>query len=156
MKAKNKIYGLQPNSKKEGIKMESKKYEVTVKEKKGSCDNALFEKMAKKGDLTSVKLAELIGVEVKITGYAKCHIVTDEKEFDINYFDTEEYGLVSSGSEIFTESVVDYFGEVESVRLVEVKTKKGKTYKAVPVLGNNKKEEKTEQKEEAINDDLPF
>lgn len=140
--------------------MESKKYEVTVKEKKGSCDNALFEKMATKGDLTSVKLAELIGVEVKITGYAKCHIVTDEKEFDINYFDTEEYGLVSSGSEIFTESVVDYFGEVESVRLVEVKTKKGKTYKAVPVLGNSKKEEKTEQKEEATNellpDDLPF
>lgn len=141
--------------------MESKKYEVTVNEKKGTCDNALFEKMAKKGDLTAIKLSELVGVEVKITGYAKCHIVTDEKEFDINYFDTEEYGLVSSGSEIFTESVVDYFGEVESVRLTEVKTKKGKTYKAVPVLGNNKKEEKTEQKEETtkneeITDDLPF
>ena len=136
--------------------MESKKYEVTVLEKKGTCDNALFEKMAKKGDLTAIKLSEIVGVEVKITGYAKCHIITDEKEFDINYFDTEEYGLVSSGSEIFTESVVDYFGEVESVRLVEVKTKKGKTYKAVPVLGNRKKEEKTEQKEEAINDDLPF
>ena len=136
--------------------MESKKYEVTVLEKKGTCDNTLFEKMAKKGDLTAIKLSELVGVEVKITGYAKCHIVTDEKEFDINYFDTEEYGLVSSGSKIFTESVVDYFGEVESVRLTEVKTKKGKTYKAVPVLGNNKKEEKTEQKEETINDDLPF
>lgn len=136
--------------------METKKYEVTVNEKKGTCDNALFEKMAKKGDLTAIKLPELVGVEVKIKGYAKCHIVTDEKEFDINYFDTEEYGLVSSGSEIFTESVVDYFGEVESVRLTEVKTKKGKTYKAVPVLGNNKKEEKTEQKEEATNNDLPF
>ena len=136
--------------------MEIRKYEVTVNEKKGTCDNALFEKMAKKGDLTAIKLSELIGVEVKIAGYAKCHIVTDEKEFDINYFDTEEYGLVSSGSEIFTESVVDYFGEVENVRLTEVKTKKGKTYKAVPVLGNNKKEEKTEQKEEATNDDLPF
>lgn len=136
--------------------METKKYEVTVLEKKGTCDNALFEKMAKKGDLTDIKLSELVGVEVKITGYAKCHIVTDEKEFDINYFDTEEYGLVSSGSKIFTESVVDYFGEVESVRLTEVKTKKGKTYKAVPVLGNNKKEEKTEQKEEATNNDLPF
>ena len=136
--------------------METKKYEVTVNEKKGTCDNALFEKMAKKGDLTAIKLSEIVGVEVKITGYAKCHIVTDEKEFDINYFDTEEYGLVSSGSEIFTESVVDYFGEVESVRLVEVKTKKGKTYKAVPVLGNSKKEEKTEQKEEATNNDLPF
>lgn len=136
--------------------METKKYELTVNEKKGTCDNALFEKMAKKGDLTAIKLSELVGVEVKITGYAKCHIVTDEKEFDINYFDTEEYGLVSSGSEIFTESVVDYFGEVESVRLTEVKTKKGKTYKAVPVLGNNKKEEKTEQKEETTNDYLPF
>lgn len=136
--------------------MESKKYEVTVLEKKGTCDNALFEKMAKKGDLTAIKLSVLVGVEVKITGYAKCHIVTDEKEFDINYFDTEECGLVSSGSEIFTESVVDYFGEVESVRLTEVKTKKGITYKAVPVLGNNKKEEKTEQKEETTNDDLPF
>lgn len=136
--------------------METKKYEVTVNEKKGTCDNALFEKMAKKGDLTAIKLSELVGVEVKITGYAKCHILTDEKEFDINYFDTEEYGLVSSGSEIFTESVVDYFGEVESVRLTEVKTKKGKTYKAVPVLGNNKKEEKTEQKEETTNEDLQF
>lgn len=136
--------------------MENKKYEVTVLEKKGTCDNALFEKMAKKGDLTAIKLSELVGAEVKITGYAKCHIVTDEKEFDINYFDTEEYGLVSSGSEIFTESVVDYFGEVENVRLVEVKTKKGKTYKAVPILGNTKKEEKTEQKEETTNEDLPF
>ena len=136
--------------------METRKYEVTVNEKKGTCDNELFEKMAKKGDLTAIKLLELVGVEVKITGYAKCRIVTDEKEFDINYFDSEEYGLISSGSEIFTESVVDYFGEVESVRLVEVKTKKGKTYKAVPVLGNNKKEEKIEQKEETTNDDLPF
>lgn len=135
--------------------MESKKYEVTVLEKKGTCDNTLFEKMAKKGDLTAIKLSELIGVEVKITGYAKCNVVTDDKNFNINYFDTEEYGLVSSGSEIFTESVVDYFGEVESVRLVEVKTKKGKTYKAVPVLGNSKKE-KTEQKEESTNNDLPF
>lgn len=135
--------------------MESKKYEVTVLEKKGTCDNALFEKMAKKGDLTAIKIAELLGVEVKITGYAKCNVVTDDKNFNINYFDTEEYGLVSSGSEIFTESVVDYFGEVESVRLTEVKTKKGKTYKAVPVLGNSKKE-KTEQKEESTNGDLPF
>lgn len=134
--------------------METRKYEVTVNEKKGTCDNALFEKMAKKGDLTAIKLSELVSVEVKITGYAKCHIVTDEKEFDINYFDTEEYGLVSSGSEIFTESVVDYFGEVESVRLTEVKTKKGKTYKAVPVLGNKKEE--TTKNEEKTTDDLSF
>ena len=135
--------------------MESRKYEVSVLEKKGTCDNALFEKMAKKGDITSIKLTEVLGMVVKIIGYAKCNIVTDEKNFDIYYFDTEEYGLISSGSEIFAESVSDYYGEVENVRLTEVKTRKGKTYKAVPVLGNNKKEEKTEQKEEATND-LPF
>lgn len=139
--------------------MENKKYEVTILEKKGTCDNALFEKMAKNGDLTSTKVSNLIGSEVKIKGYAKCNIVTDDKNFNINYFDTEEYGLVSSGSEIFTESVVDYFGEVESVRLVEVKTKKGKTYKAVPVLGNSKKaeqKEETTKNEEEPKDDLPF
>lgn len=135
--------------------METRKYEVTVIEKKGTCDNTLFEKMAKKGDLTAIKLLEILNVEVKITGYAKCHIVTDEKEFDMNYFDTEEYGLISSGSEIFTESVTDYYGEVESVRLVEVKTKKGKTYKAVPVLNTNKKEQATKTNEETT-DDLPF
>lgn len=131
--------------------MESKKYEVTVLDKKGTCDNALFEKMAKKGDITSIKLAEVLGMVVKIIGYAKCNIVTDEKNFDINYFDTEEYGLISSGSEIFAESVTDYYGEVENVRLTEVKTKKGKTYKAVPVLGN----EKTNKNKET-SDDLPF
>lgn len=139
--------------------METRKYEVQVKEMKGTCNNSLFEKMAKKGDLTAIKLSELIGVEVEITGYALCHIVTDDKEFDINYFDTKEYGLVSSGSDIFTESVIDYFGEVGTVRLTEVKTKKGKTYKAVPVLANknetrNDKEETT--KNEEITDDLPF
>lgn len=133
---------------------ESKKYEVTVLEKKGSCDNTLFEKMAKKGDITSIKLMEVLGMTVKIIGYAKCNIVTDEKNFDIYYFDTEEYGLISSGSEIFAESVTDYYGEVEFVRLTEVKTKKGKTYKAVPVLGN-KKEETTKNNEES-SDDLQF
>lgn len=132
--------------------MESKrKYEVTVLEKVGTCDNALFEKMAKKGDLTSIKVIELLGVEIKIVGCAKCHIITDDKEFDINYFDTEEYGLISTGSEIFADSVDDYFGEVETVRIVSVKTKKGMTYKAVPVLTNIKKEE-IKQEDDIIKD----
>lgn len=137
--------------------MEEKKiYEVTVKEKKGTCDNTLFEKMAKKGDITATKILNLLGTEVKITGYALCTIKTIDKEFDMNYFDTEEYGLVSSGSEIFAESVKDYFGEVESVRITEVKTKKGKTYKAVPVLNSRKSENKEKEKEENKDEELPF
>ena len=139
---------------------EKKKYDVTVNSKVGTCDNALFEKMAKKGDITAIKLSDLIGKTVHITGYADCTIETEEKTFNISYYDTEEYGLFSSGSEIFAESVSDYFGDVEMVRLKEVKTKKGKTYKAVPVLEEtkNNREETTKKEETTViqNDDLPF
>lgn len=116
--------------------MENKqnKYEVKVLGKVGSCDNTLFEKMAKKCDLTATKLENLIGCKVKIVGYSKCEITINEKTFLMNYIDTEEYGLISTGSIIFMESVEDYYGEVENVRLTEIKTKQGKTYKAVPVL----------------------
>ncbi len=127
----------------------TKKYEVKIFKKVGTCDVDLFEDMAKRGDLQATKLGQLAGTEVKITGYALCHITTDEKDFDINYYDTEEYGLVSSGSDIFRDSVEAYFGKVEAVRLTEVKTNQGKTYKAVPVL--NKKATKIE-----VTDDLPF
>lgn len=141
--------------------MAERKYNVNVECKVGTCDNDLFEKMAKKGDLTAVKVSELIGQIVKITGYATCTIKTDEKTFTITYYDTDEYGLISSGSEIFYDSVSDYFDDVEYVRLTEVKTKKGKTYKAVPILENKKitnKEETTKKEETTIieNDELPF
>ena len=111
--------------------------------------------MAKNGDITATKVSEILGAEVTIVGYAECEITTEEKTFTINYFDTEEYGLISSGSEIFKESVSNYYGEVEKVRITEVKTKKGKTYKAVPMLSSKKKEQ-TEKKEETENNDLPF
>lgn len=139
--------------------MGERKYNVTVNVKAGTCDNVLFEKMAKKGDITAIKLSELIGKVVHIIGYADCTIETEEKTFNISYYDTEEYGLFSSGSEIFAESVSDYFGDVEMVRLKEVKTKKGKTYKAVPILEKTvKNEEETTKKEETEieNNDLPF
>ena len=139
--------------------MGEKKYIVTVESKVGTCDNNLFEKMAKKGDITAIKLNEIIGKVVHITGYASCKIETEDKTFNITYYDTEEYGLFSSGSEIFEESVGDYFNEVEMVRLTEVKTKKGKTYKAVPILDKKtKNNEETTKKEEQTteNDELPF
>ena len=138
---------------------ENKKYEVKVLTKEGSCDNELFEKMAKKGDITSIKIADVLGKVVKIVGYAYCEITIEEKTFNILYIDTEEYGLISSGSEIFKESVEDYYGDVEYVRLKEIKTRKGKTYKAVPVLGNvrkENKEEETTKNETENNEDLSF
>lgn len=133
-----------------------RKYEVVIKEKKGTCNETLFEKMAKNGDITATKISELLGAEVTIVGYAECEITTEEKTFTINYFDTEEYGLISSGSEIFKESVSNYYGEVERVRITEVKTKKGKTYKAVPMLSSKKTEKKEEPEKKEENNDLPF
>lgn len=137
---------------------ENKNYLVKVEEKAGTCDTELFETIAKNGDITAVKVTELLSSQVKITGYAKCSIQTAEKTFDMCYYDTEEYGLISSGSEIFFKSVKTYFGKVENVRLTEIKTKKGKTYKAVPVLGNSVEEKKEETKKEETtnNNELPF
>lgn len=135
-----------------------KKYEVNIIESQGTCKNELFEMMAKKGDLTATRVTELLGKVVKVTGYALCNIVTEDKNFELNYFDTEEYGLISSGSEIFKNSIVDYYGKVEYVRLTEVKTKKGKTYKAVPMLSKKSVnvESEPENNKEEVNDDLPF
>lgn len=129
-------------------------YQVTIKEKKGTCESTLFEKMAKKGDLTTKKLTEVLNQKVTITGYALCEIQTEDKQFNMNFFDTKELGLISSGSHIFADSVVDYYGEVDKVILVEVKTKKGKTYKAVPLLISEKEDK--EKTNDETTDDLPF
>ena len=137
------------------MEKQKRTYKVEILEKKGTCESEIFELMAKNGDLTSQKLADMIGAQVKITGYAVCHITADDKDFSVTYFDTEEYGLISSGSEVFLESVITYFGKVDKVILTQIKTKKGKTYKAVPVLKTNKKEETKNEKEESDND-LPF
>ena len=135
---------------------EKKKYEVKVLSKVGSCDNNLFEKMAKKGDIVAEKVTEILGKVVKITGFAVCEIETDEKQFTITYYDTEEYGLISAGSEIFRESVEDYYGDVEYFRIREIKTKKGKTYKAVPVTNKVIKKNEEPTKNEENEEDLPF
>ncbi len=132
------------------------KYEVKILEKKGTMDNSLFEEMATRGDITSIKVTEILGQVVKITGYAVCEIATEDKNFTMNYFDTEEYGIISSGSDIFKDSVIAYFDKVNNVRISEIKTKKGKTYKAVPELNSKKNETRTENKEQETSDDLPF
>lgn len=137
--------------------METKKYEVKVNNAEGTCKSALFEKMAKNGDLTSNKVKDLVSAVITIIGYAECTITTNEKTFNMNYYDTEEYGLLSSGSEIFLKSVKLYYGEVSNVRISEIKTKQGKTFKGIPVLGSD--EEKVEDKKIDMandNDKLPF
>lgn len=114
----------------------AKNYNVEIKESVGSCKSTIFEKMAQNGDIQSTKVSECIGEVITLTGYALCHITTSDKEFDMNYYATTN-GFISSGSEVFKDSIEEYYGEVDTFKIMSVKTKKGTTYKVTPVLLNN-------------------
>lgn len=113
-----------------------KKYVVTINEVSGTLDNDLFKKMASKGDITSVSVTEVVGQEITVTGTASATIETDEKSFEMSYFNTEEYGIVHcGGGTLFEETLFDYLSlEVSKFRVNSVKCKMGTGYKAVPVL----------------------
>ena len=110
-----------------------KKYELTIKEATGSCNTELFKKMAKKGDISASKISEFVDKVVRITGYAQAHIETDDKEFDITYYATDN-GYFSTGSEYFNKSLIDYMEDTDMFKILKVKTKKGFTYKASPIF----------------------
>lgn len=113
--------------------MANAKYEVKVLEKKGACDSETFEKIVKNGDIQAEKVTENVGKVIRLTGYALCHITAGDKEFDMNYYSTDE-GFLSTGSVVFKESVESYFGEVSTFKIVSIKTSKGTTYKVTPIL----------------------
>lgn len=113
--------------------MANGKYEVIVNEVYGTCDSELFKKMAKKGDITADRVKNVVDKVFKITGYAMCNIVTDDKNFNVIYYATDS-GFISSGSEILFNSVEDYINDTDTFRIKEVKTRKGTTYKAVPIF----------------------
>ena len=116
--------------------MATKKYVVTINEASGTLDNDLFKKMASKGDITSVSVKEIVGQEITVTGAASAKIETDEKTFEMSYFNTDEYGIIHcGGGTLFEETLLDYLSDgVSMFRVNSVKCKMGTGYKAVPVL----------------------
>lgn len=110
-----------------------RKFSIELKDAVGTCDSDIFKKMVEKGDITATSIQDVIGEVVKIDGYALCHIETDKKSFDLGYFATDK-GIISTGSQVFYESVVDYFNDVKRFKIVEIKTSNGTTYKVTPVL----------------------
>ena len=125
-----------------------KEYKVELLEVKGSCDSDIFRTMAERGDLQSQKIKNMVGVNVTVNGYALTHITTEDKEFDMLYLDTKEYGLISTGSLIFIDSLKAYYNVCPTLKITEVRTKNGTTFKAQPVLGGVALNE--------TEDDLPF
>ena len=113
-----------------------KKYELTIKEATGSCNTDLFKKMAKKGDISASKIEEFVGKVVRISGWANAHIETDDKEFDITYYATDD-GYFSTGSKYFNDSLEDYLEDTDTFKILKIKTKKGHTYKASPIFRND-------------------
>ena len=112
-----------------------RKYELTIKEATGSCNTDLFKKMAKKGDISASKIEEFVGKVVRISGWANAHIETDDKEFDITYYATDD-GYFSTGSKYFNDSLEDYLEDTDTFKILKIKTKKGHTYKASPIFRN--------------------
>lgn len=124
------------------------KYDVQVLTKEGACDDALFEKMAKKGDIVAEKITNMVDKVITVVGLATCRITTDDKDFKIYYIATPN-GYISTGSEIFFNSISDYMSDCKTFKVKKVSTKKGSTFKAVPILGN------ADVEKPAV-DDLPF
>lgn len=117
-----------------------KKYVVTIKGAMGECNSELFKKMALNGDITAEKVPDNVGLVFKLTGMAECHIESDEKEFDVTYYATPE-GYLSTGSIIFKDSVIDYMDYTDTFKIQAIKTKKGTSYKAVPISKSEPTEE---------------
>lgn len=119
-------------------KSNTKKYEVTILgEPTGALDNDIFRVMVTKGDITSTPVTELVNEKLTINGTCSVHVVTDEKEFNLEYFNTVEKGIVHCGGDtLFKESYSDYVEYTDNFIVKKVKCKMGSAYKAVPVMEN--------------------
>lgn len=117
-------------------KSNTKKYEVTILgEPTGALDNDLFRVIVSKGDITSTPVTELVDEKLTINGTCAVHVVTDEKEFNLEYYNTLEKGIVHCGGDtLFTESYSDYREYADTFIVKKVKCKMGSAYKAVPVM----------------------
>lgn len=116
--------------------MATNKYVVTINEVSGTLDNNLFKKIASKGNITSVSVTEVVNQIITVTGTANATIESDEKTFELSYFNTKEYGIVHcGGGTLFDETLSDYMADgVSKFRVNSVKCKMGTGYKAVPVF----------------------
>lgn len=119
-------------------KNNTKKYEVNIiNEPTGALNNELFRVMLSKGDITSTPITELVDEKLTINGECSVHVVTDEKEFNLEYFNTKEHGIVHcGGGTLFEESHSDYKEYTDTFIVKKVKCKMGSAYKAVPVMEN--------------------
>ena len=121
------------------VRNNTNKYEVSIISAPiGALDNDLFRVMVSNGDITSTPVTELVDEKLTINGTCSVHVITDEKEFNLAYFNTVEKGIVHcGGGTLFDESYSDYMEYTNTFIVKKVKCKMGTAYKAVPVMENN-------------------
>lgn len=120
--------------------MKKTKFEVAVKATTGTLDGELFKLMAARGDVTSTSIKELVNAVFSPQGDAICHITTDNDEMDRTYIDTDEFGIIHTGSPTFLSGYETYKTKCERMRIVAVKAKLGTCYKCVPVFSKTQDE----------------
>lgn len=124
----------------------TKKYVVEILgEPTGALNTDIFRIMVSKGDITSTSISELVDEKLTINGTCAVHVSTDEKEFNMAYFNTLEKGIVHAGGEtLFDKSYDDYSAYTDKFIVKKIKCKLGTAYKAVPVLEETTTAEDTE------------
>lgn len=114
-------------------------YEVTIKKSVGTCESELFKEMVKNGDLETTKINKVVGGKYLFTGYADCEVKAKGKKFNITYYATDD-GFISTGSDVFKKSVEKYMNYNKKLKVIEITTDNGTTYKAIPILGDKNEE----------------
>lgn len=117
----------------------TKKYVVEILgEPTGALNTNIFRIMVSNGDITSTSISELVDEKLTINGTCAVHVSTDEKEFNMAYFNTLEKGIVHAGGEtLFDKSYDNYSAYTDKFIVKKIKCKLGTAYKAVPVLEEN-------------------
>lgn len=111
-------------------------FRVTIKATTGICDTELFKKVCEHGDLNALRVKDHVGDIIHINGTCDVTIQNNDNTFDVTYYACDE-GVYSTGSEIFKESVTDYLDDINVFRITSITTRKGSSFKAIPVFSES-------------------
>lgn len=117
-------------------KSNNSNFKVTIKNATGICDTELFRKVCESGDLNALRIKDHIGDIIHVNGTCDTTIQNNDNIFDITYYACDE-GVYSTGSTVFNEGVTDYIGDINTFRIISIKTKRGTSFKASPVFSES-------------------
>ena len=125
--------------------------EVKIENAQGVCAKEKFQKLVKAGQIATEKVEEHLNEKIILVGVCQVTIKTEDKEFTIYNYVTNNGLVISSGSEFLFKSTENIEINEECV-IKKVKTKKGHTYVFNPIFSL----ENLMNEDNGTEDDLPF